>query len=99
MLLSLTLRDAQYLSWKTFKKLGKAEKDVAGSVSVGDLKKKVEEVAKKVQNPDGAVDKEGLGLLFSELLIVAFVLAEQRGVNLEESFLQTIDEIIIGAVS
>jgi hypothetical protein len=96
--LSLTLRDAQYLSWKTFKKLGKAEKYSEGSVSIADLMKKAEEISKRIQDSESTINKEGLGVLFSELLYVIFLLAEQHGVNLEESFLQTIDEIIMGSV-
>jgi len=97
--LSLTVRDAQYLSWKTFKKLGQTERGLPVSESTVDFVKKAEAIAKKIQDSESSADKEALGRLFSELLFTVFVLAEQHGVSLEESFLATVDEIILGSVS
>ena len=101
--MSLTLRDAQYLSWKTFKKLEAiGEKRSTTSKAAEDLMKKTCELAGKMQNlkesSSGSADKETLRKLLSELLFETFVLAEQNGVNLEESFMQTIDEYILGFV-
>jgi len=101
--LSLTLRGAQYSCWKTFKKLGtKYAKRSEASELATDLVKKASEIADRIRNlEDSAGDpagEESLRKLFSELLYVTFVLAEQYGVNLEESFLQTIDEYILGFV-
>ena len=42
--------------------------------------------------------KEEFEKLFSELLFTLFVLSESYGINLEESFLQTIDDLILGFV-
>jgi hypothetical protein len=100
--MSLTLRDAQHLSWKTFKKFeALSEKDAARFGSAAELVKKVCDVAQKktlenAQTPEG---KEELGKLLSELLFVMFVLAERYGVSLEESFMQAVDELILGFVS
>ncbi len=96
--MSLTVRDAQYLSWKTFKKLGQSE-GLAVTGSVADFVKKAEAAARQIQESKSSKDKEAIGRLFSELLFIVFVLAEQHGVNLEESFLATVDEIILGSVS
>jgi hypothetical protein len=66
------------------------------------LVKKSDEIARKIQTPqnsDAPAKKEEFGKLLSELLFGAFVLAEQQGVSLEESFLQAIDEMILGFVS
>lgn len=64
--------------------------------------KKACEMAGKTQNlnesSNGCTEKETLRKLLSELLFETFVLAEQNGVNLEESFMQTIDEYILGFV-
>jgi hypothetical protein len=63
-----------------------------------DLLKKAEEIARRIQNPDVS-GKDNLARLLSELLYLMFVLAEQHGVNLEEEFLQSIDELILGSVT
>jgi len=66
------------------------------------LVKKSDEIAQKIQtlqNLDAPAKKEVFGKLLSELLFGAFVLAEQQGLSLEESFLQAIDEMILEFVS
>jgi NTP pyrophosphatase (non-canonical NTP hydrolase) len=101
--MSLTLRDAQYLCWKTFKKLeAKNKKQLTESEMAANFVKKAGDLAEKIQRTEGssgAADKENLGKRLSEMLYVAFVLAESYGVTLEESFMQTIDEYILGFVS
>jgi NTP pyrophosphatase (non-canonical NTP hydrolase) len=101
--LSLTLRDAQYLSWKTFKKLGATgEKRSTTSKTPEDLIKKACETAGKMRTlkefSSCPADKETLEKLLSELLFETFILAEQNGVDLEKSFMQTMDEYILGFV-
>jgi hypothetical protein len=59
---------------------------------------KAKELSQKAQF-ENASDKLTAAKLLSELLYFAFVLAEQRGVDLEESFLQSIDELILGSVT
>lgn len=101
--MSVTLRDAQYLCWKTFKKLeAKNKKQLTDSEMAADLVKKTIALAEKVPLAEGSsnpADKEALGKRLSELLYGAFVLAERHGVTLEDSFMQTIDEYILGFVS
>ena len=101
--LSLTLRDAQHLSWKTFKKFETLDKKRSESFgTAAELAKKAGGIVEKIKalkssaTPEG---KEELGKLLSELLFAAFVAAESNGVSLEDSFLQTVDEIILGFVS
>ncbi len=97
--MSLTLRDAQHLCWKTFKKLENANQKISQPSETGmDLLKKAEEIARRIQNPDVS-SKDNLTRLLSELLYLTFVAAEQHGVNLEEEFLQAIDELILGSVT
>jgi hypothetical protein len=101
--LSLTLRDAQHLCWKTFKKFEMADhKNSKDYVNGGTLVKKSNEIEQEIQtiqNSDAPAKKEVFGKLLSELLFGAFVLAEQQGISLEESFLQAIDEMILEFVS
>ncbi len=98
--LSLTLRDAQHLCWKTFRKLDlRSQKDSDKSDAKGELVKKAEEIALKISDSQGASDKESSVKMLSELLYYAFVVAEQQSVDLEEGFLQTVDEMILGSVT
>lgn len=101
--LSVTLRDAQHLCWKTLKKFEKIDPKNSDRYATGEnLIKKSDEIAqviKSMQNLDAAAKKQEFGKLLSELLFAAFVIAEQQNVSLEESFLQAIDEMILGFVS
>ena len=101
--LSLTLRDAQHLCWKTFKKFEMVnQKGSAAFESADYLKAKVEEISKKL-NPETGLHissrRELSAKLLSELIFSVFVIAEKEGVSLEESFLQTVDEMILSLVS
>jgi hypothetical protein len=96
--LSLTLRDAQHLCWKTFRKLELMNASSGPSKVDELLAMKAKELSEKAQSGN-ASDKLTAAKLLSELLYFAFVLAEQRGVDLEESFLQSIDELILGSVT
>jgi len=102
-ILSVTLRDAQHLSWKTYKKFEslnvKLAKDFGSEI---DLIKKTEEIAKKLkekQEPSSFQSREELASMFSKLLFSIFVLSERHGVNLEDSFLRAVDELIMELVS
>jgi hypothetical protein len=101
--LSLTLRDAQHLCWKTLKKFEMMDQKNSKDYITGEnLVKKSDEIARKIQtlqNSDTPAKTEEFGKLLSELLFGVFVLAEQQGVSLEESFLQAIDEMILGFIS
>lgn len=61
--------------------------------------KKAEEITKKIQTDKNLEIKQDLSAMFSELLFTLFVLAEQHDFVLEDSFLTTIDEIILNSVS
>jgi hypothetical protein len=97
--MSITLRDSQHLCWKTFMKLSKGAGDSQSSRPIEDLIMKTEQLAKKIKATDNLVTNEEFGRLFSELLYYIFILAEHQNVNLEESFMQTIDEIILGSIN
>jgi NTP pyrophosphatase (non-canonical NTP hydrolase) len=100
--MSLTLRDAQHLTWKTYKKIEKIQPDQAAPLSsTAYLTQKTGEITGKLDPLNCAnskVDREELAKLLSEQLFALFVLAELHGVSLEDSFLQAVDEVIIGFV-
>ena len=101
--MSLTLRDAQHLSWKTFKKFEALnEKRSENFGTAAELANKAGDIVNKIKvlrNSTTLEGKEDLGKLLSELLFAALIVAEANGISLEESFLQTVDEIILGFVS
>jgi phage I-like protein len=103
--MSLTLRDAQHLSWKTFKKFELVDEKSAAKIgTVEALASKVAGLTQKMKLRESSevIDedrREAEKRLLSELLFNAFILAERSGVELEDSFLQTVDEIILGFVS
>jgi NTP pyrophosphatase (non-canonical NTP hydrolase) len=103
---SVTLRDAQHLCWKTFRKINdkldvERGKGWTPFVMVTDLLEEAGEVAAVVKGlegfkpPEKPKTKEMLATELSDLLYIIFVLAEHYGMNLEESFMQTVDEYIL----
>jgi len=100
--MSLTLRDAQHLSWKTFRKFETQDKSRSASFdSATELVKKAGEIADKIKilQISDSLERGELAKMFSELLFSLFVLSERYGLNLEDSFLQAVDELIMGFVS
>jgi NTP pyrophosphatase (non-canonical NTP hydrolase) len=103
---SVTLRDAQHLCWKTFRKINdkldvERGKGWTPFVMVTDLLEEAGEAAAVVKGlegfkpPEKPKTKEMLATELSDLLYIIFVLAEHYGINLEESFMQTVDEYIL----
>jgi NTP pyrophosphatase (non-canonical NTP hydrolase) len=104
--LSLTLRDAQHLSWKNFRKINDALDPQRGKswtplVMVADLLEEAGEVAAAVKGLEGfkppgkPKTKEMLAGELSDLLYIIFVLAERYGIELEEAFMQTVNDYIL----
>jgi NTP pyrophosphatase (non-canonical NTP hydrolase) len=104
--LSYTLRDAQHVCWKTFRKINdqldpKRGKTWTPFVMVTDLLEEAGEIASAVKGLEGfkpsekPKTKEMLATELSDLLYMIFVLAEHYGVNLEESFLETVNGYIL----
>jgi hypothetical protein len=100
-LLSLTIRDAQHLSFKTFKKFEAFdEKRVEALADPTQLAQKLAQVAQKIKAADvSPQEKERLGRMLSELVFGLFVLAERSGISLEDAFLAAVDEMIMGFVT
>lgn len=96
--MSITLRDAQHLCWKTFKKLNKSNSEPQSLIPVEDLIAKTKELVIKMKSNENFINKAEFGRLFSELFYFIFIIAEYQNVDLEESFMQTIDELILDSV-
>jgi len=104
--LSLTLRDAQHLCWKNFRKINEKLDQERGRgwtpfVMVTDLLEEAGEVAAVVKGlegfkpPEKPKTKEMLATELSDMLYIAFVLAEHYGIDLEEAFMQTVNDYIL----
>ncbi len=104
--MSLTLQDAQHVSWKIFKKINAKLDAERGRpwdpfVIVTDLLEEAGEVAAVVKGlegfkpPEKPKTKEMLVKELSDLLYSIFVLAEHYGVNLEETFLEHVNDYLL----
>jgi NTP pyrophosphatase (non-canonical NTP hydrolase) len=104
--LSVTLHDAQHLCWKNFKKINDKLDPERGRgwtpfVMVTDLLEEAGEVAAIVKGlegfkpPEKPKTKDMLATELSDLLYIIFVLAEYYGIELEEVFLQTVNDYIL----
>lgn len=104
--MSLTLRDAQYASWKIFHRINSKLDAERGRgwdpfVIVVDVLEEAGEVASVVKGLEGfkppgkPKDKEMLAKELTDLLYGIFVLAEHYGVNLEENFLQHVNDYLL----
>jgi NTP pyrophosphatase (non-canonical NTP hydrolase) len=103
---SVTLRDAQYFCWKNFRKINDKLDPERGKgwtpfVMITDLLEEAGEVAAVVKGLEGfkppkkPKTKEMLATELSDLLYIIFVLAEHYGVELEETFLQTVNDYML----
>ena len=104
--MSLSLRDAQHLCWKNFRKINEKLDPARGQgwtpfVMVTDLLEEAGEVAAVVKGlegfkpPEKPKTKEMLATELSDLLYILFILAEHYGINLEESFIQTVNDYML----
>jgi NTP pyrophosphatase (non-canonical NTP hydrolase) len=100
--MSLTFRDAQHLCWKNFKKINSELDPRRGRgwtpfVMTTDLLEEAGEVAAVVKGlegfkpPEKTKTREMLATELSDLLYIIFVLAEHYGIELGESFPQTVN--------
>lgn len=98
-ILSVTLLEAQHMCWKVFHKLNaKLNRSGDPFIMITDLLEEAGEVASVVKGlegfkpPDKPTTKEMLATELSDLLYMIFILAEHYGINLGESFLQTVND-------
>ena len=103
---SLTLRDAQHLCWKNFRKINDALDLEAGKrwtpfMMVTDLLEEAGQVAaaikglEKTKPSEEPKTKEMLATELSDVLYIVFILAEHYGIELEEAFMQTVNDRMI----
>lgn len=102
----LTLFEAQKVAWKIFRKINE-KLDVARGkswdpfVMVADILEEAGEVAGIVKGlegfkpPDKEKTKEMLARELSDLLYGIFVLAEHYGLELEDVFLETVNDYML----
>lgn len=102
----MTLRDAQHLCWKNFRKINEKLDPQRGRgwtpfVMVADLLEEAGEVAGVVKGlegfkpPDRPKTREMLATELSDLLYMTFILAEHCGIDLEEAFVQTVNDYVL----
>jgi len=102
----LTLQEAQLVSWKVFRKINDKFDAMRGKpwdpfVIVTDILEEAGEVASVVKGlegfkpPDKPKTKEMLAKELSDMLYGIFVLAEHYGLNLEETFLEHVNEYLL----
>jgi len=104
--LSVTLRDAQHLCWKNFRMINDKLDPKRGKlwtplVLISDLLEEANrlgstvkslEDCKTLEKPDM---KKAIATELSDLLYMIFVLAEQYRIELEESFLETVNDYML----
>jgi len=102
----LTLQDAQHVSWKIFRKINDKLDAERGRrwdsfVIVTDILEEAGEVAAVVKGlegfkpPEKPKTKEMLAKELNDLLYGIFVLAEHYGLNLEETFLEQVNDYLL----
>ncbi|HKZ94466.1 MAG TPA: MazG nucleotide pyrophosphohydrolase domain-containing protein [Candidatus Bathyarchaeia archaeon] len=104
--MTLTLQDAQHASWKIFRKINdrlgvENGKSRDAFVIVADLLEEAGEVAAVVKGlesfrpPNERKPKETLAKELNDVLYCVFVLAEHYGLDLEESFLEQVNDHLL----
>jgi len=102
----LTLFEAQTVSWKIFRKINmkleaEGSKKVDQFVIITDLLEEAGEAAGTVKDLEGfkpsekPKTKEMLAEELSDLLYAIFVLAEHYGINLEETYLEHVNNYLL----
>jgi len=105
--MTLTLQDAQLVAWKIFRKINDKLDPERGKswgpfLMVVDLLEEAGKIATAVkrlegfESPDKCDTKERLCKGLNDLLYSVFVLAEHYGVNLDETFLQQVNDYLLG---
>jgi NTP pyrophosphatase (non-canonical NTP hydrolase) len=104
--MSVTLRDAQHLCWKNFRKINDVLDPERGKswtpfVMATNLLEEAGEVAALIKGleefkpPDKPKAKEMLATELSDLLYIVFVLAENYGIELEEAFMEAVNDYVL----
>jgi NTP pyrophosphatase (non-canonical NTP hydrolase) len=108
--MSVTLRDAQHLCWKTFRRINDKLDPERGKgwtpfVMVTDLLEESGEAAAAIKGLEGfkpaekPKTKEMLATELSDMLYMIFVLAQHYGIELEDTFLETVNNYALRFIS
>ena len=93
--MSYTMRDAQHVCWKTYRKLGGSQDSPS---AVSSLLEDVSKVSGIIKEESGEKAKQDLATKLPDVLYDVFVLAEQFGINIEEVFLQSVNDRILSSL-
>jgi len=104
--MTMTLQDAQHVSWKIFNKINSMLEAERGKsrdsfIVVTNLLEEAGRVAAVVKGLEGSKppekpeSKEMLAKELNHLLYGVFVLAERYGINLEETFLEQVNDLLL----
>jgi NTP pyrophosphatase (non-canonical NTP hydrolase) len=104
--LSITIRDAQHLCWKNFRTINdkldpEHGKKWTPAVTVSEILEESSRVREamedleRMKTEEKVEANEKLAKELSNLLYLVLVLAEHYKIELEESFLQTVNDLII----
>lgn len=107
--MSLTLRDAQHVSWKTFRLINDKLDPEKGKMwtplaTLEDMRESVEDILKSVthiEESEMQKDKtktDKLATRLSDVLYAVFVLAEHYRINVEEVFMETMNDRMIAHI-
>lgn len=90
--MSYTIRDAQHVCWKTYKKLDKNQPITS---IITNLQEETTKVATTIREQSEEKIKQTLASQLSNVLYNVFVIAENYGISLEEDFLQNVNDKIL----
>jgi NTP pyrophosphatase (non-canonical NTP hydrolase) len=104
-MVSLTLRDAQHVCWKTLRMINDRIEPEKGRmwtplVTIADLRASCENVAQfaeleKLEEQKNAIQTRSLAAALSDVLYAVFVLAEHYKLNIEDVFMETMNDRMI----
>ena len=108
--MSVTLRDAQHLCWKTFRRINDKLDPERGKgwtpfVMMTDLLEEAGETAAAIKGLEGfkpaekPKTKEMLATELSDMLYMIFVIAQHYDIELEDAFLETVNNYVLRFIS
>jgi len=108
--MTMTMQDAQHVSWKIFSKVNSRLEAETGKgldpfVIVTDLLEEAGRIAAVIKGlqglkpPEEPKTKEMLARGLNDLLCSVFVLAERYGINLEETFLEQVNDYLLRSLT
>ncbi len=102
----MTLRDAQHICWKNFRKIQdqidpEAGKNWKPSVTVTELQDHLGKLLDTINKSESTAkdsDKNMIGQELSDLIYLTLILAEYYRIELEDIFLETVNDRILSRI-